>query len=197
MSLCVLDLLVSSILGRPPATATVHLEDGEFPLDLDLPSRKDTSLIASYRMCLIVDEIITKLYNEKAASADVAESLLAKLSRWRDQLPESLLTPPSEQDRHVAQEQIIGSLHVACSYHFAVILVTRPFLVSTLGVRLARLHQDLSESPEQSTFRSEKDQAHFKLSVACVDSALYMIQTCQEVHQSDLLLDNMCILKLS
>ncbi|KGO74889.1 hypothetical protein PITC_043900 [Penicillium italicum] len=34
-------------------------------------------------------------------------------------------------------------MHVTCPYHFAVILVTRPFLVSALSVQLARLHQSL------------------------------------------------------
>lgn len=194
MSLCVLDLLVSSILGRPPATATVQLEYGEYPANLDLPSnRTGASLVASYRMSLILDEITRQLYSERAASADVAESLLAKLTRWSDQLPESILAPPGdEQDRAAAQKQIIGSLHVACFYHFAVIVVTRPFLVSVLGVRLARVHQDLSASEQ---VRPEEDPAHSKLSVACVDSAVYMIQTCLEIHQSHLLLNNMCILK--
>ena len=85
MSLCVLDLLVSSILGRPPATSTVQLERGEYPSNLDLPSsRIDASLVASYRMSLILDEITRQLYSEGAASADVAESLLAKLTRWSD-----------------------------------------------------------------------------------------------------------------
>ena len=197
MSLCVLDLLVSSILGRPPATATVHL-DVDYPADLDqLSSRMDASLVASYRLSLILDEIITRLYSDKAASADVAELLLKKLTRWSDQLPESILTPPNtEQERHAAQGQIIGSLHVACSYHFAVIVVTRPFLVSVLGVRLARLHHELSDrTPDQVVSRPEEDPAHARLSVACVDSALYMIQTCLEIHQSDLLLASMCILK--
>lgn len=194
MSLCVLDLLVSSILGRSPATSTVQLENGEYPCNLELANtRMDASLVASYRMSLILDEIIGQVYSEKAASADVAESLLAKLSRWSDELPESLLAPPSaDQDRVVAQKQIIGSLHVACFYHFAVIVVTRPFLVSVLGVRLARVHQDLSESDR---VRPEEDPAHSKLSTACVDSAVYMIQTCLEIHQSHLFLSNMCILK--
>ncbi|QQK42174.1 Activator of stress genes [Penicillium digitatum] len=37
--------------------------------------------------------------------------------------------------------------------------------------------------------------AHSQLAAACVDSAIYMLQTCLEVHQSSLLLRNMCKLK--
>ncbi|KAL4918334.1 hypothetical protein BDW62DRAFT_181750 [Aspergillus aurantiobrunneus] len=193
MSLCTLDLLVSSILGRPPATAGLHSE----PADMEsapLTRTMDDSLVASYYLTRILDEIVTRLYNEKAASTQVAESLLDKLQQWSNELPESLLSSPSSpQERLAAQEHIIGSLHVACAYHFAVIIVTRPFMISVLGVRLARLHQD-SPGIIQDDMLLE-DPAHTRLANACVESALYMIQTCLEVHQSRLLLGNMCILK--
>ncbi|KAL4907201.1 hypothetical protein BDW74DRAFT_148741, partial [Aspergillus multicolor] len=195
MSLCTLDLLVSSILGRPPATANLQSEPITDMDSMPRPtSAADDSLVASYNLTRILDEIVSQLYNdnEKAASTEVAELLLDKLRQWSSNLPESLLSSPSTpQERVAAQEHIIGSLHIACAYHFAVIIVTRPFMISVLGVRLARLqspgiiHDDaLLEDP-----------AHTRLANACVESALYMIQTCLEVHQSRLLLGNMCILK--
>ncbi|RDW70516.1 Zn(II)2Cys6 transcription factor [Aspergillus mulundensis] len=193
MSLCTLDLLVSSILGRPPATANLHSE----PADMDSTpptSAADDSLVASYNMTRILDEIVSRLYNEKAASTEVAESLLDKLKQWSNDLPDSLLSSPSTpQERVAAQEHIIGSLHVACAYHFAVIIVTRPFMISVLGVRLARLHQGSPGIIQDDALL--EDPAHTRLANACVESALYMIQTCLEVHQSRLLLGNMCILK--
>jgi hypothetical protein len=193
MSLCTLDLLVSSILGRPPATANLHSE----PADVESTPQigaGDDRLVASHNMTRILDEIVSRLYNEKAASTEVAESLLDKLKQWSNDLPESLLSSPSTpQERLAAQEHIIGSLHIACAYHFAVIIVTRPFMVQVLGVRLARLHQESPGIIQDSTLL--EDPAHTRLANACVESALYMIQTCLEVHQSRLLLGNMCILK--
>lgn len=187
MSVCVLDLLVSSILGRPSATATLR-PDVE---NNTTGSMSHERLNASYRLSLILDDIITRLYNEKSAPADVAESFLGKLNLWKSDLPESLLSPPSMTDQsYLAQEHIIGSLHVACSYHFAVIIVTRPFLVSVLSLRLARLAQDFPEDQIP-----QDDPAHSKLASACTDSAMYMMQTCIEVHRSQFLLGNMCILK--
>ncbi|KAL4736361.1 hypothetical protein BDV11DRAFT_211283 [Aspergillus similis] len=193
MSLCTLDLLVSSILGRPPATANLHSE----PADIESTppiGAGDDRLVASYNMTRILDEIVSRLYNEKAASTEVAESLLDKLKQWSNDLPESLLSSPSTpQERLAAQEHIIGSLHIACAYHFAVIIVTRPFMIQVLGVRLARIHQDSPGIIQDDTLL--EDPAHTRLANACVESALYMIQTCLEVHQSRLLLGNMCILK--
>ncbi|KAL6232470.1 hypothetical protein BDW75DRAFT_247146 [Aspergillus navahoensis] len=180
----------SSILGRPPATANLHSE----PADMELTSAGDDSLVASYNMARILDEIVSRLYGEKAASTEVAESLLDKLKLWSNDLPEALLSSPNTpQERLAAQEHIIGSLHVACAYHFAVIIVTRPFMIQVLGVRLARLHQDSPGIIQDDTLL--ENPAHTRLANACVESALYMIQTCLEVHQSRLLLGNMCILK--
>lgn len=187
MSLCVLDLMVSSILGRPSATATLRPDVG----NLATTCMAEESLGASYRMSLILDDIISRVYNEKSASAEAAESFLGSLNQWKDGLPPSLLSPPQD-DGPLAHEHVVGSLHVACSYHFAVIAVTRPFLVSVLSLRLARLGQDVSEGMPAIP---PEEPAHTNLAAACVDSATYMMQTCLEVHHSQLLLGNMCILK--
>lgn len=191
MSLCVIDLLASSILGRPAATSSL-LRENKREMERMAVTPAEAGLFASYQLSLVLEEIISCLYSEKAASTEIADSLLAKLNRWSDHLPDSLRTSSENEEPIMAQERIIGNMHVACSYHFAVILVTRPFLISTLSVRLARLHQTLSglaiDAPEE-------DPAHSRLAAACTDSAVYMLQTCMEVHQSELLLRSMGILK--
>ena len=192
MSLCVLDLLASSILGRPAATAGLR-SGNRTDLDQFADTPAQATLLASYRLSLIIEEIIVRLYSEKAASTETADFLLAKLNRWSEDLPDSLRIPSTNENPEVARGEILGNMHVACSYHFAVILVTRPFLVSTLSVQLAQLHQS------SSTLRTgdvlEQDPAHSRLAAACIDSAVYMLQTCLEVDQSRLLLRNMAILK--
>jgi hypothetical protein len=192
MSLCVLDLLASSILGRPAATAAL-LPENRSELCWVPRATAETGLVASYQLSLILEEIISRLYSEKAASTDTADVLLEKLNRWSEQLPNSLRTPSETEDSGVAQERIIGNMHVACFYHFAVILVTRPFLISTLNARLARIHKSLSTN--RTGTDTPEDPAHSRLAVACIDSAVYMLQTCLEVFQSGLLHRNMGILK--
>lgn len=192
MSLCVIDLLASSILGRPAATAGL-LPGSRRDLSLIESTPAEVGLVATYQLSLIIDEITSRLYGERAASTETADLLLAKLNRWSDQLPECLRTPSETEDSDAAQERIIGNMHVACSYHFAVILVTRPFLISTLSVRLARLHQAFS--PDGASETLEEDPAHSRLAAACIDSAVYMLQTCKEIHQSELLLRQMSLLK--
>lgn len=189
MSLCVIDLLASSILGRPAATAAL-LPENRNEFSRMSKSASEIGVAASYQLSLILAEIISSLYSEKAASTDTADVLLEKLNRWSEQLPISLRTPSESEDPDVRQERILGNMHVACFYHFAVILVTRPFLISTLSVRLARIHQNMSTNGD-----SREDPTHSRLAAACIDSAVYMLQTCLEVHQSGLLHRNMGILK--
>lgn len=191
MSLCALDLLASSILGRPAATAALLKERRD--LSRQASTAAEAGMVASYQLSLILNEIVSRLYGDKAASIEVAEALLSRLNRWSEHLPTSLRTQAEDENPNEAQERVIGNLHVACSYHFAVILLTRPFLISTLSIRLARLHQSLSVTGTGDI--PEEEPAHSRLAAACIDSAVYMLQTCLEVHQSELLLRNMCILK--
>ncbi|KAJ5813449.1 uncharacterized protein N7503_000199 [Penicillium pulvis] len=191
MSLCVLDLLASSILGRPAATSALLPGCGD--LSRQTETAAEAGVSASYRLSLILNEIIGRLYGDQGASIEKAEILLAKLNRWSQHLPDSLRTPAENENPDDAQKRVIGNMHVACLYHFAVILLTRPFLISTLSVRLARLHQTLSTNGTGDF--PDEDPVHSRLAAACIDSAVYMLQTCLEIHQSGLLLRNMCILK--
>lgn len=193
MSLCVLDLLVSSILGRPSAISPLLNGDRNEALWIET-NQPETGLVASFHLSLILDEIVTRLYGERAASAETADVLLGKLNNWSETLPQSLRTSSLEhENENIVRNHTLGNMHVACSYHFAVILVTRPFLISALSVRLARLHHSLSTGEPGEA--PEEDPAHSRLAAACIDSAVYMLQTCIEVHDSGLMLRNMCILK--
>lgn len=193
MSLCVLDLLVSSILGRPSAISSLLPEHREERIWIET-TLTESGLLASYHLSLILKEILNRLYGDKAASTETADVLLARLNGWSECLPQSLRGSSLEhEDESTTRQHTIRNLHVACSYHFAVILVTRPFLISALGVRLARTHHSLSsEDPNEAL---EEDPVHSRLAAACIDSAVYMLQTCVEVYHSGLMLRNMCIMK--
>ncbi|KAJ5919375.1 hypothetical protein N7466_010318 [Penicillium verhagenii] len=181
----------SSILGRPAATSALLPDQRDDTRQTNTAG--EDGLFASYRLSLILNEIIGRLYGDQTASIEKAEILLGKLNRWSEHLPDSLRTQAENEIPDDAQKRVIGNMHVACLYHFAIILLTRPFLISTLSVRLARVHQSFSTNETNDS--PEEDPAHSRLAAACIDSAVYMLQTCLELHQSELLLHNMCILK--
>lgn len=194
MSLCILDLLVSSILGRPSATVSLRSEVGR---DLISNAHGDDSarsrLFASYTLADLMETISKELYGQKAVSTSAAEQFLQRLNHWSKELPETMRTASSNFDTPEEQEHTLGSIQVVCFYYFATMLVTRPFLISTLTARLVRSRQgDLSESATPTAY---EDPLHTKLASACVDSAEYLIQACQDAQKAGLLLANMCIMK--
>src|SRR5271155_4046430 len=100
-------------------------------------------LLNSYKITYIIDDVAKQLYGEKVVSREAAEIVLRKLKQWSDELPKNLTTS-SILASHQAQEHTLCSLNVACFYYFAVMLITRPFLILTLTARLSNLCQSLS-----------------------------------------------------
>ncbi|KAH8121759.1 hypothetical protein LI328DRAFT_157949 [Trichoderma asperelloides] len=180
MSLCVLDMLVCSILGRPTATAGLRAEldttiiGSSAPLD----TRNCQSLFASYSILTIVNESVEALYGKKVASAAIVEQFLTKIENWSQKLPNFLRNPLTSKKGSPSRKVATDSIHIACLYYFAITLVTRPILISNLTSR-----QGVA-TPSSSPMAS-----------ACIDAAVYLVQTCSDAHKTGLLLGNMCIMK--
>lgn len=192
MSLCILDLLVSSILGRPSATSSLRTDLNCNFIDNSQPYNDQASacLLASYNIRPIINEIVEELYEKKVVSILVAKRLLEDIEKWSRGLPDSLRrSAASSSSSAIAQKRTIGNIHVSCLYYFAVTLVTRPFLISSLTTRPAHSQHTTSTS------NTQEDSSHGQLASACLDAAVYLIQTCVEAYKSDILLSNMCILK--
>ncbi|KAK4064417.1 transcriptional regulator family: Fungal Specific TF [Trichoderma harzianum] len=141
------------------------------------PDSRTASLFASYKILTIINESIDALYGRKVVSTGMVESFLNKIEDWSKGLP-SFLRNPLTSKGSPSQKAATDSIHVACLYYFAITLVTRPILISRLTSR--RNAATPSSSPMAS---------------ACLDAAVYLVQTCSEAHKSGLLLGNMCILK--
>lgn len=183
MSLRICDIVVSSILGRPPATGSLSsslekrwLEEPGHPT-IGNPD----SLTASLKILIIINQIIEEIYVKKDESKRRAEQLLDKVNKWSQSLPASLL--PKQNGSGAAgdalgQVESIARMHVSCLYYYAVTLVTRPILVSNL------ILQPGLDDPASS-----------QLSSACIDAAVFLAQTCIDAHAERLMLGNMCYIK--
>ncbi|KAH6973438.1 fungal-specific transcription factor domain-containing protein [Ilyonectria sp. MPI-CAGE-AT-0026] len=198
-SIYVLDLMVCSILGRPPAVAITDPSDQEVVARLDVPL--DTCSVAfeaAFRAAKIIGEILNKMYREKAAGTLDAHHFLKRLTDWRLSLPAELrrtvdipIQPLSEKsDREIA----IASMNMACFYYYAVMLVSRPFLVSNSNSEL----RNQSGSPvlgKSSANDGLQSTGLDQLSRVCVDSAVYMIEAVYNTSQTGALLSNTCFIK--
>lgn len=169
-SLCILDTLSSSLLGRPCSAprATRHsLKDLPFN-----PSQPQFNAVL--RAAAILDDVCIALNGPKVIDAPAAETLLARLRSWSQDLPPDLRKFTCHDSFALSQSDarlIFGNVHVSSVYYFAVILVTRPFLVRHLvsGIRQrAGLPTRTPAEPADAT-----------LAQVCMASAIYMGQLCR------------------
>lgn len=164
-SLRVLDLFLSSSMGRPPATSDLDCTvpyravgtDGNEVLDL---------LNASVQILLILEYIILEVYSRKKISMQLTEGISLKLrdwsGRWLSQLKEVIAQPAARNEA-----QVTGACQVLSSYYYAVMLVSRPFLMYELCQRLVD-GSAASSRPAMASGRS-------KLADACIDAASLMV----------------------
>ncbi|KKK21937.1 hypothetical protein AOCH_000173, partial [Aspergillus ochraceoroseus] len=186
-SLRTLDLISSSILGRPAATSTPrsHSQD-QIASQIEQAGFIDIFLLASYQGSQIIEEIVGTIYGEKSVSTDTAQALLQRLRNWTDEFYHALQKISVTDSSSREQGYALGKLHVACLYYWAVTLVTRPFLVSVLTSRLSR-----SARPDSII----EDPMYLTLAFSCVDSAVYLLQGCREMLDAGLMLANVSLLK--
>lgn len=128
-----------------------------------------------------------------------AKACFDRLTAWSSMLPRFLRAATSEQPAPVIshQELTLGNLHVACSYYFAVVLVTRPFLVchclSKQSQREAAFRSESGNDPSSATATVNADIA--MLAKSCEDAAVFMASACHDALEEETMLDNMCLIQ--
>lgn len=184
MSVRIMDKIVNSILGRPAATAGVHSDlKAVFDAYSAIPKAASAETItASHGIVCIINEITRKVYEKKEITVRAAEDFLEDIEAWKRSLPTELgkstggsIVTDSPASSEAAAS--VGNVHVSCLYYFAVALVTRPILISSMTSKAAMGSQAA------------------QLAGACLDAATYLAETCAEAYRAGLLQGNMCIMK--
>ncbi|KAH7362804.1 hypothetical protein B0T11DRAFT_281440 [Plectosphaerella cucumerina] len=164
-SLCILDVLISSVLGRPCSVprATRHTIQS-LPLHADQPAFN-----VMLRGVALLDDICCAINHGVMIDIATAQDLLRKLQAWCRDIPSSLRrfshrrdSPLSNADRR----NLFSSIYMSGMYYFAVILVTRPFLIENF---MARIRHRPHAVPQANS-----DPARLSLVQVCMSSASYM-----------------------
>ncbi|KAF2160630.1 hypothetical protein M409DRAFT_70365 [Zasmidium cellare ATCC 36951] len=197
-SLLILDTIVSSILGRPGGLPPMRLdEDNSADADIVIGDYDRPRWMASravFTICSHIIELEQQIGNGTNINSATAESFLQRLRKWNETIPVELRHFASMKDTTLSpadRELFIGATHVACTYYFTIVLVTRPFLISHLvsQIRRRRPH-DRRPSADRLAPSHVSD-----LAQACLDSAMYMAKTGYMAISSQILSNNMCLLK--
>lgn len=184
-----LDLIVTSILGRAGGPSVMGAVETE--LDKGSSTGRQRALDATYRVCTIIDDLQQEFNKGGITDLGSAEDYLQRLRNWSQSVPPELRQFTSANATNTDSEHVIGAVHISCNYYFAVILVTRPFLISHL---MTKLRGSGAATPHPAAVSGDSEKIS-KLANACLNSAIYMSQTGYQAMESGYLLGNMCLLK--
>ena len=197
-----IDILSSFILGRPKSLPVVGDDEREMEMaDGQIPQDSQSSFNAILKGCSLLEDIVNKLSKGSILHVPTAEGLLEQLRSWSQTLPPTLrqftFTSGDGTFLDSAERQLLaGNIHVSCVYYFAVMLITRPFLIAYLMSRLrGRAPDQLISDPDEASDVNIKNNKVSKLAQVCVSSAIYMVDMCQRARASNFDFGNMCLLK--
>jgi hypothetical protein len=154
---------------------------------------KALALGASYEVSAILNEAVARSA-EAGLDMEATEAFVLALQQRSRTFPPILRQHGSQNDfdtRYVT----IGNVHVAGSYYFSVILVTRHCLIQHVVPLLSGRARNSARQPQGSETATAKDTKVAHLADACIDAASLMAQMCHQVMNSGMLVGNVCILK--
>ncbi|KAK3291942.1 uncharacterized protein B0H64DRAFT_420152 [Chaetomium fimeti] len=166
----------STSMGRPPATSDV---------DCTVPCRaqdeagheKFDLLNASAQIFLVIEAIVMEVYSRRKISPRLTEGISRELrdwsTRWLHRLKDVVDGTSPEDQPGMAN----GACQILSSYYYAVILVSRPFL-------MVELHRRLSEG---NSLAGAGLTGKSKLADACIDAAILMVEPVQSLIERGLM----------
>ncbi|KAH7037412.1 uncharacterized protein B0I36DRAFT_313999 [Microdochium trichocladiopsis] len=211
-SLVVLDILMSFILGRPQSLPPTRSETSRSSTPAAEGGGGQGTFLAIVRGCTLIENIVHTLRSSNMLHVPTAESLLEQLRLWTQSLPEavrqftftaSAYSSTGSSLESADRQALVGNVHVSCVYYFAVILITRPFLIADHMPRLrarAAQHGGDGAGPASvvatpTPHSKARDVKVAKLAQVCVSSAMFMAETLQKLKRSDFDFGNLCLVK--
>ncbi|KAI0125409.1 fungal-specific transcription factor domain-containing protein [Xylariales sp. AK1849] len=179
-SLRIIDLFLSVSMGRPPATSDV---DCTVPYrEIDTEGQEIFDVVnASVQILVIIEGIVLEIYSRKKISLQLTEGISRQLREWSTRWLAKLKQTVGSSQTHEDERQVIGACQVLCSYYYAVMLVSRPFLMYEMCKRLPESPTKLEVSGDSSI------SGRFKLANACIDAGSLMIEQVTDLVQIGIL----------
>jgi hypothetical protein len=206
-SIRIFDIICSSILGRRGSASSLRTDDvtsGDIAQEQHTTgsSHRALALKATYESCSILEAVVSKFADDRVLEPASAEHYLQLLQEWSQALPISLRQRPKRGDRSLQddpgyREKMTANVHVAGTYYFGIILVTRQFLIQHV---MPQLHGHASKTKErhlrhQDTQIGTNGADVADLSRSCIGAAIYMAQMCRDALDAGVFMGNMCIIK--
>jgi hypothetical protein len=175
-SLRAVDLFLSTCMGRPPATSDVDCTVTHRATDAAGQEVFDL-LNASVQIFVIMETIVVEVYSKRKISLRQTEGISVDLREWSTRWLPSLKTTVAKAMSVEKAAELNGVCQVISTYYYAVILVSRPFLMH-------ELYRRISVGPEATTAASSGlTSAKARLASACIDAASLMVDPVHDLIQ--------------
>ncbi|PLB34055.1 coma-domain-containing protein [Aspergillus candidus] len=176
-SLRMMDLFLSSSLGRPPATSDFDY-DAATAAGTPLLSPEEQLSTTVVSLCHIFERILTEVYMKQVVSLRVADAISNQHRTWVRNLPSFLQPETQRQDDTQTERSTLAAAHILGTYYWSIILLTRPFLIYRISHHVHRNRESTGTADSQSNSTSRI--ALF--ADACVYSALRCLDLVDGLH---------------
>lgn len=179
--------------GRTPCTITTDAPASKKP---SLPSHyfpephQQLSLLESAYAFSFTEQSITNIYTKESVSMWKLHTLATDLRDATGRIPDEFRSlTPSGPESH---QRILGNASVACNYYFSMMILTRPFLITSIGAKYGRESLNLSDRVEDCLPQGLKASGEIlEGALASIDSAIYTVRTLHQLLTAKMLFNNM------
>lgn len=186
-SVRVVDLFLSTSMGRPPATSDV---DCTVPYrDVDDAGQDVFDLLnASVQIFVILEGVVTEIYSRRKISLQLTEGVSRQLRDWSVRWLQPLKEAVSAAEPECGVPLVTGACQALATYYYAVMLVSRPFLMYELHRRLS------NDTPSSSLAKAGLLSGKSKLADACIDAASLMVDPVLDLIDKGIITDRLPLL---
>jgi hypothetical protein len=182
------------MMGRSPTTvftdSTPFEQQASPPPPLDLNSGQHVALIESARAFTIMQRTVTEIYAKRSVSLGLLRQLAHELRTASNGLPSGLRTVAVSNLPN--RQYILRNSAVACNYYFSMMVLCRPFLVTSIRSRLSQTRTTTPAAP--SIIRSDDRELHSNVlqgAMASVESATHTIRLTNDLLREGILFNSM------
>jgi hypothetical protein len=176
-SVRVLDVFLSASTGRPPATSDSEKDQTYVPGTpqmhcTDNPDKRFSR--ATFGLCAIGERILIDVYKKRSVSTVLVQKISHQIRDWVSTIPTmpAALDLQTKSVAHLTLARIIASAHLMGAYYWAIILLTRPFLL---------FHVSMRQSQAQYASNGTPSGAISTIAEACIVAAMNGMDLVQDV----------------
>ncbi|KAL2793709.1 fungal-specific transcription factor domain-containing protein [Aspergillus keveii] len=196
------DLFFCAMMGRTSSTITTDctVSSTQLPSISDpstrVPATQETAMLYSAHAFSFMERTVNEIYTKRTVSMGVLKDLAQELREAIKDIPQVYTISPSMAQPTVS-ETLLRNANILCSYHFTMMLLTRPFVVASLRARLGAQSTASSATPIATTgipSICQNDEVYDELAtnaLSCIRAAIETIRILHHLLSTGALYSNM------